>query len=257
MEVAEYEAKTIGGLLDKIQEIISSWKVHPSDVWYRGIASESFALKPGIVWRDIKNTAFIDDFLLSYENYNHKIEDAWQLYSLMQHYGMPTRLLDWTQSPLTALYFALENESAALENKRVIWAICPAKINKNTKNGEYVFNSLNEGAVVDQYLPASLSPAHLKDISLPSGPIALKIPQTNKRIKSQQGCFTVHGSATESIDQYLVDGDTNYAAKIIIKESDRKKFQKNLYALSYKEDDVYQDLNSLSRRIMREHGIKP
>ncbi len=40
--------------------------------------------------------------------------------------------------------------------------------------------------------------------------------------------------------------------KLVIDESNRDKIQEELYSLGYKEDDIYQDLNSLSRRIIRE-----
>lgn len=46
-------------------------------------------------------------------------EDEIELMVLGQHYGLPTRLLDWTENPLIALFFALIDDSGVKSN---VWA---------------------------------------------------------------------------------------------------------------------------------------
>jgi hypothetical protein len=50
-------------------------------------------------------------------------DDLGSWFALMQHHGVPTRLLDWTASPYVAMYFALEQESERTEKLSAIWAI--------------------------------------------------------------------------------------------------------------------------------------
>src|SRR6516164_9147939 len=61
-----------------------------------------------------------------------KPADRWEWYFLMQHYGAPTRLLDWTDGALIALYFAVRPhvESDEFEGKNaVVWALDPGCLN--------------------------------------------------------------------------------------------------------------------------------
>ncbi len=62
--------------------------------------------------------------------------DAWEWYSLMQHYRAPTRLLDWTDSALVAFYFALTSykPSSPANIHPVVWALNPWTLNRWDKN---------------------------------------------------------------------------------------------------------------------------
>jgi hypothetical protein len=53
--------------------------------------------------------------------------------ALAQHYSLPTRLLDWTENPLVALWFAF-NEIARQETKRVVWCFGVKKENISRQN---------------------------------------------------------------------------------------------------------------------------
>ena len=49
---------------------------------------------------------------------------------LMQHYAIPTRLLDWTENPLVGMYFALQDYDAKRKQAAALWCMYPQELNK-------------------------------------------------------------------------------------------------------------------------------
>ena len=113
--------------------------------------------------------------------------------ALMQHHGVPTRLIDWTESSYVATYFAVE-EATDLEGTCAVWAIssewCQAKsamaVRKKMKLSKEEFSNREDFSldnIIDEFI-------FKEDIPLvaPLRPIKL-----NVRISSQQGLFLCPG----------------------------------------------------------------
>jgi len=98
-----------------------------SDLWYRGV-NEGFRIQAPRVYREkftkraeslkVKGDpedkrlhlerVMISQFKTAGTPFLSGFDDA-QIYMTAQHYGMPTRLLDWSTNPLAALFFACED----------------------------------------------------------------------------------------------------------------------------------------------------
>lgn len=254
---------SLSNFIYEVENLYKVWDIDGSgDIWFRGINNENNSLIPGIMWRTLqlsnkererKENTIIEEFRSSSIFFtNQKTLNAWECYSMMQHYGLPTRLLDWTKAPLIALFFALTPEENITDD-RIIWAIDPFLLNKEYSGNETLFtpNSYSDDDEnVDLYLPRTLFKS---SENIPSHPIAIEPTFSNNRIFAQQGCFTLHGSDTNTIDEFYQKKNIDKIIKIRIKCNEVKKIYKELNNLGIREDIIYQDLNSLSRRIISDH----
>lgn len=255
--VKEIQFESLQEYLEIAEGIPREWGIHPSGLWYRGSNDMGNSLVPGCVWRKIElelEASCVAEFLVHYRSYyKQTISDPLELYCLMQHYGLPTRLLDWSSSPLVSLYFSLEGEPPI---KPGVWLMSPVDLNKITIDMEsHVVPKQN----IDHCYTKPWLPKFLRDgetDAIPKVPFAFKHPLVNPRISAQKGSFTFHGSDKRGIENYFEESNNNCLIKLVLKDNDkRKEILHQLYTLGFKEDDIYQDLNSLTRRILREHSI--
>lgn len=104
---------TVQEFLPHLKMIEDKW--NEKRLWFRGLSHSNYHLEPSIYRKNIWKYN-IDDAREIYTEFLRRAKpyittqyqySKWEWYHLMQHYGVPTRLLDWTEGALIALFFAL------------------------------------------------------------------------------------------------------------------------------------------------------
>lgn len=245
------EVRTIDELL---QFVNSLYQMHGSRLWYRGEENTELTLIPSIqrsqkrldAERYITNDFYIRaKQILSNAPEKHNYA-GWV--SLMQHYGLPTRILDWSQSPLIAVFFATETYRSTPGTNACVWVLAPGLLNAREGFGNCIY-PIDADTTQEMLLPAFKHTHHNPELR--DRILACSSTENNLRMYSQYSNFTVHNSLRRLEDIC----DENMLYKIIIPADRKKYFIDSLRVFGITEGSVYPDLDHISSDLRDSYGI--
>lgn len=261
-KISEHEPKSFGSLLAFVEKFQNS----RTTSWYRGTGDENHALLPTLMRRSPVSTPeelsnierrIANSFAQRAPPFiTFDFSSEWRTLFYMQHYGIPTRLLDWTESPFVGLYFALTSVKRSDGGEPLadaaLWLCDPVAWNKSALS-HITFT----GGVLDENCEEikAYSPSMAID-QRASVPVMILGTHNSPRIVAQRGVFALFGKGAEGMEETFSKGSFSAGsmAKIIIKREYVNVILESLHRKGFAESTVYPDLVGLALEIRRIHG---
>jgi hypothetical protein len=161
--------------------------------------------------------------------------DSWAHLLAMQHHGVPTRLLDWTECFAIALYFALKHATG----DAAIWILDPCELNRHTFGTSSIVQPTVFGSYYDLYIGTS------KSLPNNASAVALYPLRHNPRAFNQQAGFTLHNNLEMALSEVCAEALT----KIVVPVAAQPKARTFLRLAGISEYSLFPDLDGLAREI--------
>jgi len=243
-----HEIDTFPKFLEEIEKVSKD----NSTLWFRGHDDESYLLSPSIYRGDYEpklEQSFITKFKSRALPFlkNRPVENYWEWLFIMQHFGVPTRLLDWSSSALVALAFAIMFRNDSVTKDAAIWCLNPIKLNESTRviltpEDNIPDISINSNAQASYKIDAAARAEY---------PLAITGPLNNERIAAQKGTFTLFPNAQKFNLEDKTDAH-KFLTKFVIKNDCISDLKRQLTYLGMTESSIYPDLNHLALELKRE-----
>ena len=218
------------------------------DPWFRGQSSTRWGLEPNIYRLDLGDDE--DEIRLEFKRRASQLlaerepTNEWAWYFLMQHFGAPTRLLDWTDSALIALFFAVNSAPPATPSSEtaVVWILNPYGLNRRVIGVDSPVQTNWEFA--DRYLTPVYAGLMKEEL-----PIAIDPVHTARRIAVQNSRFTVHGIRHDGLVE--ATRSTGHLVKVEIPRHRLDAIRPDLRTCGVTDTAVFPDIEGLSRDLIR------
>ncbi len=241
--------------IDELLQFVSTlYEKHGLRLWYRGEENASLTLVPSIQRSQKRIDAeryITNDFYIRArqildnppEKHNYA---SWV--SLMQHYGLPTRMLDWSQSPLVAVFFATETYKQTPDIDACVWVLAPGLLNEREGFGNCIY-PIDADTTQEMLLPAFKHAHHNPELK--GKILACSSTENNLRMYAQHSNFPVHNSPDRLEDIC----DENMLYKIIIPCERKEYFIESLRVFGITQGAIYPDLDHISSDLKDSYGI--
>jgi hypothetical protein len=254
------QIQSIENLITAIRADSNSWDPQEPK-WFRGEPNVNTALTPTLYWRGFAphENALLQMFRARASGFYDAVpmrEHTDQWLFLARHAGLPTRLLDWSESALIALYFALK------EDEPVVWMLNPLDLNDlsytkadktpprqfpipwhdpdpSGRGKNPAFENLRGAWELDRY-GASL-------------PLAIYPTYVHPRLKGQRSCFTIHGKDKRGLDVLLTNEPI--LKRYVVDPACRPAMRSELAVLGITDSVVFPDLDGLANELKERFSI--
>lgn len=231
-------------------------------LWFRGVHDARYALVPRLYRSDagieelqaIEREMFAEFRSRSRSLLTLDVATDWERMFVMQHYGVPTRLLDWSENAFYALYFALSGAAErGFATDAAVWVMDPAGWNRHVfPTMEAPGDALCVGEdALDAYEPERPVGA------MGDGAAALWGLYNNPRITAQRGVFTVFGRSKNSLRDLCAARGFSPGTLVCLRlpSSILGELNDQVRLLGFRESMIYPDLGGLATEIRVEHGL--
>ena len=177
-------------------------------------------------------------------------DSIWDWLALGQHRGLPTRLLDWTYSPLVALHFVTD-DPAAFDRDGVVWCVDFVKANKRIpKRLQRMLRDEGSDTFTAEMLATFRSLRDFDALSRDPFVVFLEPPAVDRRILNQLALFSLMSDPAGIFDDWMLE-HPELCRRVVVPARLKWEIRDKLDQANINERVLFPGLDGLSQWLAR------
>ena len=223
---------------------------------YRGMCDAEWGLTPSLNRACPQDLSLEKMILRSFQKYGYadlqSCSSFWEIVAMGQQFGLPTRLLDWTYSPLVAAHFVTEDVSA-YDRDGIIWCVDMGDVNARLPEALAKRLNANKGVIFSRDILDDLARDFDALQAYSDRPFALffEPSSTVNRIANQYALFSVVSDPGVTL---LDLPESEKFTRLIIDHSAKLEIRDKLDYINISERMIYPGLDGICKWIARRYA---